>query len=210
VFRRVWMIVGIAALSLVVLAACDDAADDEIAPVEGADDSLGLADDADPEGEDPDQGAARTDDGDAAGQTGGSPADDEAELLSDYVEVTLIDHEIELDIDSVGSGIVGFIISNEGDEEHGIAVVAANGNGDEEILGEMYVDPGEEEQLELELDAGEYIVYCPVGDHREEHGMETTLTVEEVIDDEDSEDAEAEEETEDETEDGDEEEEDDQ
>jgi hypothetical protein len=183
VFRRVLKIMAVAALSIVVLAACNDA-EDEIAPVDGADDSLGLADDADPEGEDPDQGAARTDDGDAAGQTGGSPADDEAVLLSDYIDVTLIDHEIEMEIDSVGSGIVGFIISNEGEEGHGIAVLPADANGnDDDVLGMMLVDPGEEEQLELELDAGEYIVFCPVGDHREEHGMETTITVEEVEDD---------------------------
>jgi hypothetical protein len=203
IMRNVLMFASIAVLSLLVLAACESD-DDDAGLINGVDDNGEVVDDT--EGDEPDQGAARTDDGDAAGQTGGSPADDSAELLSDQLDVTLIDYEIDMP-SSADEGMVAFFISNDGDEEHGISIAPANGD-EEDVLGTMYVAPGEEEQLEVELDAGEYVVFCPVGDHREEHGMETTLTVEEVVDDEDSEDAD--EETEDETEEDNEDEEDDQ
>jgi hypothetical protein len=201
--RNVLMFASIAVLSLLVLAACETD-DDDAGLINGADDNGEVADD--PEGAEPDEGAARTDDGDAAGQTGGSPADDSADLLSDQLDVTLIDYEIDMP-STADEGMIAFFISNDGEEEHGISIAPVNGN-EEDVLGTMYVAPGEEEQLELELEAGEYVVFCPVGDHREEHGMETTLTVEEVVDDEESEDADGE--TGDETEEDNEDEEDDQ
>jgi uncharacterized cupredoxin-like copper-binding protein len=177
VLRRIVTITAIALLSMIVLAACGNGDDDDAATDE-VDDTTEVIDDAavEDEEETDDQGAARTDDGDAAGQTGGSPADDEAELMSEQLDVTLIDHEIEME-QTASAGIVAFIISNEGEEEHGISIAPANG-ADEDVLGTMYVEPGGDEQLELELEAGEYVVFCPVDDHREEHGMETTLTVE--------------------------------
>ena len=174
--RQFILLFGATILATAFLAACngDDGVDD-LAPV---DDTVGLDDDATPEGEDPDQGAARTDDGDGAGQTGGSASDDTGELLSEQLDVVLVDHDIEMD-STADEGIVLFAVSNEGDEEHGIEVTHADGD---DILGTIDVAPGEEGQLELELESGEYVVYCPVGDHREEHGMETTLTVEPVED----------------------------
>jgi hypothetical protein len=194
--RNLLILASIAIVSLLVLAACET--DDDDAGLINGDDTTEVGDE--PEGAEPDEGAARTDDGDAAGQTGGSPADDSADLLSDQLEVTLIDHEIDMP-STADEGMVAFIISNEGDEEHGISIAPANGD-EEDVLGTMYVAPGAEEQLEIELEAGEYIVFCPVNDHREEHGMETTLTVEEVVDDEESENGEdAEGESEEDTED---------
>jgi hypothetical protein len=176
--RRTLLIASVSLISIFVLAACNgDDITDDIDPLDTADDVVEREDGVDPE--EPDQGAARTDDGDAAGQTGGSPADDDADLMSDQLDVTLVDHEIEMD-SNADEGIVAFIISNDGDSEHGLAIARSNGDGEEEVLGEIYVDAGEEEQLELELEAGEYVVYCPVGDHREEHGMETSLTVDAV------------------------------
>jgi hypothetical protein len=179
-FRRTLLIIAAVAISAMVVAACngDDIADD-IDPGETADEVDDRDDGVDPE--EPDEGAARTDDGDAAGQTGGSPADDDADLLSDQLEVTLTDHEIEMD-STADEGMIAFIISNEGEDQHGISIIPADGEeGDE--LGSMEVAPGEEQQLELELEAGDYIVYCPIGDHRDEYGMETELTVEEVEED---------------------------
>jgi uncharacterized cupredoxin-like copper-binding protein len=102
-------------------------------------------------------------------------------MLSDRLDVVLTDHEIDMP-STADEGIVAFFMVNEGDEDHGIAVARANGD-DEEILGMMEAAPDNEVQLELELEAGEYVIFCPVGDHREEHGMETTLTVEPVEDD---------------------------
>jgi uncharacterized cupredoxin-like copper-binding protein/predicted small secreted protein len=177
--RRTLLLIATTVLATAFLAACNG--DDGVDDVLPDGDEITTTDDATPEGEEPDQGAARTDDGDGAGQTGGSAADDSTDLLSERLDVMLVDHEIEMD-STADEGIVAFFVSNEGDEEHGLEVVQANGDN-EDILGTVNVAPGEEGQLELELEAGEYIVYCPVGDHREEHGMETTLTVEPVEED---------------------------
>lgn len=177
--RRTLLLIATTVLATAFMAACngDDATDDTL-PLS---DEIGTTDDATPEGAEPDQGAARTEDGEAAGQTGGSATGESAEMLSDQLDVVLVDHQIEMD-STADEGIVAFFVTNEGDEDHGLEVAQANGDNGE-ILGTIEVAPGEEGQLELELEAGEYIVYCPVGDHREEHGMETTLTVEPVEED---------------------------
>ncbi len=53
--------------------------------------------------------------------------------------------------------------------------VEVEGNGIEEE-GET-VQAGGVSEVTVDLDAGEYVYYCPVGEHRE-NGMEGTLTVE--------------------------------
>jgi plastocyanin len=60
---------------------------------------------------------------------------------------------------------------NESDIPHAVEV---EGNGVEE---ESETITGSETELTVDLEAGEYTFYCPVGDHREQ-GMEGTLTVE--------------------------------
>jgi plastocyanin len=70
---------------------------------------------------------------------------------------------------SAGSATIKLV--NESDVPHAVEV---EGNGVEE---ESETVTGGETELTVDLEAGEYTFYCPVGDHRQ-NGMEGTLTVE--------------------------------
>ncbi len=72
---------------------------------------------------------------------------------------------------SAQAGSVTVKLVNESDTPHAVEV---EGNGVEE---ESETVTGGETELTVDLEAGEYTFYCPVGQHRE-NGMEGTLTVE--------------------------------
>jgi len=67
-------------------------------------------------------------------------------------------------------GEVVIAFDNQSDVPHAVEV---EGNGVEE---ETETITMASEDLSVDLDAGEYVFYCPVGNHRQE-GMEGTLTV---------------------------------
>jgi hypothetical protein len=189
--RSVVVIGASLALAFAFLAACngDDLDDgitdggdvtDEVTDDPAADDAVVEEEEDDAVVEEDDE-AVEEDDDEVLGHTAEEADDEEGlEVVEDTVDVVLTDYEIDMP-ETVTSGIVVFAITNEGDAPHGIAFELA-GSGDESgegIIGAMFVDPGETEQVELELEPGDYVVFCPVGDHREEHDMETELTVEE-------------------------------
>lgn len=91
---------------------------------------------------------------------------------SDTVDVTLVDYEIRMP-DRLDSGAVTFRIVNDGAVVHGFEV---EGQGQEWAVEE--IQPGGTAYLEAALTAGTWEVYCPVGDHAEARGMETTLQIE--------------------------------
>jgi plastocyanin len=72
---------------------------------------------------------------------------------------------------STAAGSVTITLVNESDTPHAVEV---EGNGVEE---ESETITGGETELTVDLQAGEYVYYCPVGSHRQ-NGMEGTLTVE--------------------------------
>ena len=72
---------------------------------------------------------------------------------------------------SAPAGSVTIKLVNESDVPHAVEV---EGNGVEE---ESETITGGETELSVDLEAGEYTFYCPVGQHRQ-NGMEGTLTVE--------------------------------
>ena len=72
---------------------------------------------------------------------------------------------------SAPAGSVTVKLVNESDTPHAVEV---EGNGVEE---ESETITGGETELTVDLEAGEYTYYCPVGQHRQ-NGMEGTLTVE--------------------------------
>jgi plastocyanin len=72
---------------------------------------------------------------------------------------------------SAAAGTVTIRLVNESDVPHAVEV---EGNGVEE---ESETITGSETELTVDLEAGEYVFYCPVGQHRQ-NGMEGTLTVE--------------------------------
>jgi plastocyanin len=72
---------------------------------------------------------------------------------------------------SAAAGSVTITLVNESSVPHAVEV---EGNGVEE---ESETVTGAETELTVDLEAGEYTFYCPVGMHRQ-NGMEGTLTVE--------------------------------
>ena len=72
---------------------------------------------------------------------------------------------------SAPAGSVTITLVNESDVPHAVEV---EGNGVEE---ESETITASETDLTVDLEAGEYTFYCPVGQHRQ-NGMEGTLTVE--------------------------------
>jgi plastocyanin len=70
-------------------------------------------------------------------------------------------------VDEAGPVTIEF--TNDGQVGHALEVEELEESTDT-------IDAGESTTLDVDLDAGEYTIYCPVGDHREQ-GMEGTLTV---------------------------------
>ena len=75
------------------------------------------------------------------------------------------------DISVDEAGETTFTVSNEGEFPHALEI---EGNGIEEGTDELA--PGESGSVTVELEPGEYELYCPVGDHRDQ-GMVGTLVV---------------------------------
>lgn len=74
--------------------------------------------------------------------------------------------------DTLSAGEVTLQLDNQGDLEHDLTIEEL---GDEEVIED--VAGGESATATVELDPGEYTIYCDVGAHRQA-GMETTVTVE--------------------------------
>jgi uncharacterized cupredoxin-like copper-binding protein len=143
--------------------------------------ALGLAacegaEEREPEEVGVEQGSAALDEGAAAEPAGGGEYfDGESEPVAPAtgtaaVEVRLHGRTIEIP-SSLPPGETTFLITNTGEHEHGFEV---EGNGIERAIESL--PPGETAELTVDLQAGSYTVYCPVGNHREE-GMVTTLRV---------------------------------
>ena len=69
---------------------------------------------------------------------------------------------------SASAGSVTIKLVNESDNPHAVEI---EGKGESETI------TASETELTVDLEAGEYTFYCPVGQHRQ-NGMEGTLTVE--------------------------------
>jgi plastocyanin len=70
------------------------------------------------------------------------------------------------------AGEVTFAVTNDGSAPHNLEV---EGNGVEEVS--ETIQGGQSTDLTVELEAGEYEMYCAIPGHREQ-GMEGTVTVE--------------------------------
>jgi uncharacterized cupredoxin-like copper-binding protein len=88
------------------------------------------------------------------------------------VQVTLSEYSIEMPA-TLPAGRTRFEIRNAGQLPHNFEI---EGQGIEEEL-EEDLAAGQSGVLEVDLQPGTYRVYCPVGNHDEEHGMTTELTV---------------------------------
>lgn len=119
-----------------------------------------------------------TEDEDEATEEAAADEEDEQEDATpvaegEAVEVVLTEWELDMP-DTLAAGLTTFTLVNDGEFPHTIAI---EGEGVEE--GAEVVDSGDEGTYQIELEAGTYTFYCPVGNgrHREE-GMELEVTVE--------------------------------
>lgn len=106
-----------------------------------------------------------SDDGndEAAGDTSGGGSS---------VELTATEFKFDPSTIEVGTaGETTFTLVNDGQFTHALEI---EGQGIEEESDE--IDGGATTELTVDLEAGEYALYCPVGNHREQ-GMEGTLVV---------------------------------
>jgi plastocyanin len=100
--------------------------------------------------------------------------DDAAQTGGGGEELTISETEFALDPadPTVAAGEVTITATNDGATLHNLEV---EGNGVEEITDDL--DPGQSDELKLDLEPGEYEMYCAIGTHAAQ-GMEGTLTVE--------------------------------
>jgi len=87
------------------------------------------------------------------------------------VELSATDFHFTPPTISVDAGTVTFKLTNNGGTSHALEV---EGNGVEEETDT--IGPGESTELTVDLEEGEYEIYCPVGNHKD-MGMVGTLTV---------------------------------
>jgi plastocyanin len=105
------------------------------------------------------------------GATGGTGATGAAGG-GETVDISETDFALDPDDVTAKAGTVVFKATNDGDTIHNLEV---EGNGVEEELPQD-LSPGDSGALTVDLEPGDYTMYCPVGDHREQ-GMEGTVTV---------------------------------
>jgi plastocyanin len=88
------------------------------------------------------------------------------------VTATEADFSISLDQDALAAGDYEITVVNNGRATHDL-VVEQGGN---DVAGTDGIAPGASATLTVTLDAGEYVFYCSVGNHRA-MGMELTVQV---------------------------------
>lgn len=152
---RLWLL-ALAALLVAALVACGETATEE--------DDAAIIDEGVATAPPPEELAAVP--------PAGMPEDPAATTsAADTHEVSLLDYKILMP-SPIESGSVTFEITNDGDHEHNFEI---EGNGIEREL-PTNLQPGETGTLVIDLQPGDYTVYCPVGEHRD-LGMETQLQV---------------------------------
>ena len=103
---------------------------------------------------------------------GSEEGDDDSASAGEPVQITAKDFELDpADVRVEASGETTFTLTNEGESEHALEV---EGNGVEEET--ETIAPGDTASVTVDLEPGEYELYCPVDDHRS-RGMEATLVV---------------------------------
>jgi plastocyanin len=88
------------------------------------------------------------------------------------ITATEADFSISLDDDSLTPGSYTITVMNNGSATHDLAVEE---DGTTEAKSDK-IGPGESTTLTVDLDAGEYVFYCSIGNHRA-MGMELTVQV---------------------------------
>ena len=91
---------------------------------------------------------------------------------AEAITATEADFSIALDEDSLTAGTYAITVVNNGSATHDLAVQE---DGTTKATSDK-IGPGESTTLTVDLDAGEYVFYCSIGNHRG-MGMELTVQV---------------------------------
>jgi len=94
------------------------------------------------------------------------------------VKVTLSDYSMEVDGEGVEPGQVLFMVTNEGNMEHGFVIEGV----DTMQSFDDHLKPGETRSVRVRLQPSRYNLYCPIDDHKNEV-MANVLKVEESEED---------------------------
>jgi plastocyanin len=105
----------------------------------------------------------------AAGSPEPSPA---VTVRAEQVTATLTDYKIALSEESFKVGTYTFTVTQKGAHPHSLSI---KGPGVEQAS-PMIAPGGPPQSLTVTLQPGTYVLWCPVGDHRQ-RGMEATITV---------------------------------
>lgn len=87
------------------------------------------------------------------------------------IEVSAVEFAFSLSDTPTSAGAYTFELTNDGTMGHDLVIEGPGG-----LAGTEIVNPGETTEVTLELEPGEYTMYCSVGNHRAQ-GMEVTFTV---------------------------------
>lgn len=107
----------------------------------------------------------------ATGTAPEAPAQPSEDAATD-IDVGAIEFRFELAEEPDVAGEYVFNLTNEGDAPHDLVVEGPGVEGEKTPV----LDPGDSAELEVELQSGEYVLYCSVPGHRPA-GMETTIEV---------------------------------
>jgi uncharacterized cupredoxin-like copper-binding protein len=91
------------------------------------------------------------------------------------ITVALTEFSVELDRDTVSAGTIRFRVRNNGADDHALAIEGMGLNSRTDIIA-----PGDWAVLDVDLEPGNYEVYCPIETAMGEHaelGMRAVLTV---------------------------------
>jgi plastocyanin len=91
---------------------------------------------------------------------------------SETVSVSAVDFDFQLSEDSYAAGTYTFELTNDGSMPHNFRVERDG----QDIGGTDVIQPGQTATVEITLEAGDYVFYCGVGQHRA-NGMEVPVTV---------------------------------
>ena len=118
------------------------------------------------------------DSGDGGGTNSSAPAattesaPEESSGGGETTKVSLTEFKIDPANPSLEAGKATFEVVNDGQIPHALEI---EGNG-EEVVSKTLSSTGDTDTVSIDLKAGEYEWYCPIGNHKDQ-GMEGTLTV---------------------------------
>ena len=140
---------------------------------EGAETAAMSGVETDGAGEESEEANTEASDEEAADEEAADEETADEEMAANEVEVGLVEWAINMPSE-IPAGETTFVVSNNGSAEHNFEIENEE-MGFERAFEEDF-GPGVTMTMTVDLEPGEYYVYCPIGNHAS-RGMELTLTV---------------------------------